>query len=189
MVWSQYRKANPVPTKLLSNGLDTAPPRCERLSSYYVGKAGVRGAVGGGGGAGRCGPNCHPYCCKLMFIAGSDALVNRLIVSLLNTQLHPGPARGGVCVCVCVEQRGRNPSAVQFNPFRASCYLGLYGVRHVVKDQSDSERGNLLPPNELLFPISSKGSFICIQDNTYHGLCYTSRVALAGTRNRSMGPP
>ena len=27
------------------------------------------------------------------------------------------------------------------------------------------------------------------QDNTYHGLCYTSRGALAGTRNRSMGPP
>ena len=27
------------------------------------------------------------------------------------------------------------------------------------------------------------------QDNTYHGLCYTSRGALAGTRNCSMGPP
>ena len=27
------------------------------------------------------------------------------------------------------------------------------------------------------------------QDNTYHSLCYTSRGALAGTRNSSMGPP
>ena len=27
------------------------------------------------------------------------------------------------------------------------------------------------------------------QDNTYHGLGYTSRGALAGTRNSSMGPP
>ena len=27
------------------------------------------------------------------------------------------------------------------------------------------------------------------QDNTYHGLCYTSRGAVAGTRNSSMGPP
>ena len=26
------------------------------------------------------------------------------------------------------------------------------------------------------------------QDNTHHGLCYTSRGALAGTRNSSMGP-
>ena len=28
-----------------------------------------------------------------------------------------------------------------------------------------------------------------IQDSTYHGLWYTSRGALAGTRNSSMGPP
>ena len=27
------------------------------------------------------------------------------------------------------------------------------------------------------------------QDSTYHGLCYTSRGALAGTRNSSVGPP
>ena len=27
------------------------------------------------------------------------------------------------------------------------------------------------------------------QDSTYHGLCYASRGALAGTRNSSMGPP
>ena len=27
------------------------------------------------------------------------------------------------------------------------------------------------------------------QDSTYHGLCYTSRGALAGTKNSSMGPP
>ena len=130
----------------------------------------------------------------------------------------------------------------------------------MVKDHSDSERGNPLPPHRLLFLISSKGSFICIipdkmthtttfvtpivehwlereiaqwvhsmkdwsddpshheltllpwsyisllenkysqlarvllyasshrQDNTYHSLCYTSRGALAGTRNSSMGP-
>ena len=32
----------------------------------------------------------------------------------------------------------------------------------MVKDYSDSKRGNLLPPlHGLLFPISSKESFIC----------------------------
>ena len=41
-------------------------------------------------------------------------------------------------------------------------YLRLYGVRHMVKDHSDSEKGNPLPPHRLFFPISSKGSFICI---------------------------
>ena len=72
-------------------------------------------------------------------------------------------------------------------------YLWLYGIGHMVKDHSDSERENPLPPYWILFPISSMGSFICRishrQDSTYHGLCYTSRGALAGTRNSSMGPP
>ena len=40
-------------------------------------------------------------------------------------------------------------------------YLRLYGVRHMVKDHSDNEKGNPLPPHRLLFPINSKGSFIC----------------------------
>ena len=35
----------------------------------------------------------------------------------------------------------------------------------MVKDHSDSEIGNPLPPHGLLFPISSKGSFICIIPN------------------------
>ena len=40
--------------------------------------------------------------------------------------------------------------------------LRLYGVGHMVKNHSDSERGNLLPPlHGLHFLISSKGSFIC----------------------------
>ena len=31
----------------------------------------------------------------------------------------------------------------------------------MVKDHSDSEKGNPLPPNRLLLSINSKGSFIC----------------------------
>ena len=80
---------------------------------------------------------------------------------------------------------------VLFNNALNTFYLRLYGIRHMVKDHSDSEKGNLLPPHRLLLLINSKGSFICThrQDNTYHGLCYTSRGALAGTRNSSVGPP
>ena len=65
----------------------------------------------------------------------------------------------------------------------------LYGVRHImVKDHSDSERGNMgysfqLTARVLLYAPSHS------QDSTYHGLCYTSRGALAGTRNSSMSPP
>ena len=64
-----------------------------------------------------------------------------------------------------------------FNDTLNTFYLQLYGVRHMVKGHSDSERRNLLQPHRLLFPINSKGSFIC----TYNSLCYT--------RNSSMGPP
>ena len=51
---------------------------------------------------------------------------------------------------------------VLFNDALNTFYLRLYGVIHMVKDHSESERGNLLPPHGLLFLISSKGSFICI---------------------------
>ena len=48
-----------------------------------------------------------------------------------------------------------------FNDAHNTFYLQLYGVKHMVKDHSDSEQGNPLPPYRLLFPINSKGSFIC----------------------------
>ena len=48
----------------------------------------------------------------------------------------------------------------------------------MVKDHSDSERGNPLPPlNGLLFPISSKGSFICtIPDRIAHTTVFVTPV-------------
>ena len=55
---------------------------------------------------------------------------------------------------------------VLFNDALNTFYLRLYGVGHMVKDHSDSERGNPLPPHRLIFPISSKGSFICIIPQT-----------------------
>ena len=99
----------------------------------------------------------------------------------------------GDWVCRLEETEGREEGNVLFNDALNTFYLRLYGVRHMVKDHSDSEKGNPLPPHRLLFPINSKGYFIYTpshrQDSTYHGLCYTSRGALAGTRNGSVGSP
>ena len=53
---------------------------------------------------------------------------------------------------------------VLFNDALNTFYLQLYGVGHMVKDHSDSDRGNQLPPHRLLFlnnTINGKGSFIC----------------------------
>ena len=44
--------------------------------------------------------------------------------------------------------------------------LQLYGVGHMVKDHTDSDRRNPLPPHGLLFPINSNGSFICTIPHT-----------------------
>ena len=54
---------------------------------------------------------------------------------------------------------------VLFNNTLNTFYFRLYGIRHMVKNQSDSERGSPLLP---------------------HGLLY--REALAGTRDSSMSP-
>ena len=56
---------------------------------------------------------------------------------------------------------GRKEGNVLFNDTLNTFYLRLYGIGHMVKDHSDSERGNPLLTHGLLFPINSKGSFIC----------------------------
>ena len=58
-------------------------------------------------------------------------------------------------------QCDRKEGNVLFNDALNTFYLRLYGVGHMVKDHSNSERGNPLPPHGLLFPINSNGSFIC----------------------------
>ena len=73
-----------------------------------------------------------------------------------------------VLICFCsfvlclflylTRERERNDL---FNDTLNTFYLQLYGVRHMVKDDSDSEKGNPLPPHRLLLSINSKGSFIC----------------------------
>ena len=112
---------------------------------------------------------------------------------------------------------------VLFNDALNTFYLRLYGVRHMVKDHSDSERERereremfYLTTHSTHFIYGYMASDIWLrtilivrketrcrhigysyrltarvllyapshrQDNTYHGLCYTSRGALAGTRN------
>ena len=72
-------------------------------------------------------------------------------------ELTEPPVNRSAQVWNCVE-RERN---VLFNDALNTFYLRLYGVRHMVKDHSDSEKRSPLLPHRLLFPINSKGSFIC----------------------------
>ena len=55
----------------------------------------------------------------------------------------------------------------------------IYG--YMVKDHSDSEKGNPLPPHRLLYRLTARVLLYAPshrQDSTYHSLCYTSRGAL-----------
>ena len=54
----------------------------------------------------------------------------------------------------------RNEGNALFNDTLKTFYLQLYGVEHMVKDRSDRDIGNVLPPHELLFPIGSQNTFI-----------------------------
>ena len=64
----------------------------------------------------------------------------------------------------------------------------LYGVRHMIKDYSDNDRGNPLPPHGLLFLIISKGSFIW--RSLLHQLWNTgwNEKSLNGSTRRPIAP-
>ena len=52
---------------------------------------------------------------------------------------------------------GREEGNVFFNDALNTFYLRLYGLGHMIKEHSDSERGNPPPPlHELLLLINSK---------------------------------
>ena len=75
-----------------------------------------------------------------------------------------------------------------FNDAMNTFYLRIYGVGHMIKDHSDSERGNIgysfrIAASIVLYAPSH------IRDSTYHGLSYTSRGALAETKYNAMDPP
>ena len=69
-------------------------------------------------------------------------------------------------IYINVNKTGRKEGNVLFNNTLKTFYFWIYGIKHMVTDHSDSERGNLLLPHELRFPVSSKISFICIIPQT-----------------------
>ena len=71
----------------------------------------------------------------------------------------------------------RKEENVLFHDVLNTFILQLNGIGHMVKDYSNSERENLLPPlHKLLFPIIRDLIYTQShrQDSTHHGLCYTS---------------
>ena len=91
---------------------------------------------------------------RCMFVV---CLVELVVQWVFGSITHGGPIELFL-VPARTQERERN---ILFNDALNTFYLRLYGVRHMVKDNSDSEKGNPLPPHRLLLSINSKGSFIC----------------------------
>ena len=62
--------------------------------------------------------------------------------------------------------RGRKEGHVSFNDALNTFYFTVIWRQTYGKGPLSSERGNPLPPHGLLFPINSKGSFICTIPHT-----------------------
>ena len=103
-------------------------------------------------------------------------------------------------VCVCVRDREKRDR--QRDGQKEMFYLTtdsthfIYGymASDMVKDHSDIEKGNPLPPHGLLTLSEELQGLFYMHHPTYRiaahtSVCYTSHGALAGTRNSSMGPP
>ena len=70
-----------------------------------------------------------------------------------------------VILCLLAKE-GRKEGNVLFNYALNTFYLKLYDIKHIVKDYSNSERGNPLTPHGQQFPISTNVFFICIIPQT-----------------------
>ena len=98
-------------------------------------------------------PICRPrYLANQWVDFDATGLIGKLIC------LDAGVHKMLILLWLSVLDEGRK---CLFNDALNTFYLRLYGIRHMVKELSDSERGNPLPPYGLLFLINSKGSFIC----------------------------
>ena len=84
----------------------------------------------------------------------------------------------------------RNEGNVLFNDALNTFYLRLYGIRHMVMTSHIMREETRCRHMGYSFRLTAKVLLYVPShrhDNTYHVLCYTSRGALAGTRNSSMG--
>ena len=108
-------------------------PLSQLSCSRAVRTTGVPGCTGQTA-AGRGGPGCRPRTPSGQYAAASFS--------------RDGPSTNFPRV-----SETRKEGNVIFNDALNTFYLRLYGVTHMVKDHSNSERGNPLLPHRLLFRI------------------------------------
>ena len=81
--------------------------------------------------------------------------------NLTEEKVHLQKQTHGIHIRCMYNVKQRKEGHFYLTTYSTHFIYSYMAVGHMVKDHSDSERGNLLLPHGLLFPISSKGSFIC----------------------------
>ena len=72
----------------------------------------------------------------------------------------------GVCARRCAFVLRSIPVRGMKEMFYLTTHSTHFSYGYMVKDYSDSEKGNPLPPHRLLFQINSKGYLICTIQQT-----------------------
>ena len=98
---------------------------------------------------------------ELWEVPGTTQLVEDVVVTLVGSLEHHPVSRMNERM-----KEWKKEGTVLFNDALNTFSSRLYGVRHMVKNNSDRERGNPLPPHRLV-------------DRIYHNLCYTSCAVIA----------
>ena len=80
--------------------------------------------------------------------------------------IGPGGGGGGGCVCRVPNMFHQREREMFYLMTHLTHFIYGSMASDMVKDHSDSEKGNPLPPHRLLLSINSKGSFICIIPQT-----------------------
>ena len=76
---------------------------------------------------------------------------------------------------------------ILFNDAFNTFYLRLYGVGHMVKDHSDTEREETRCCPSYFFRVPARDHlYATSKDRIAHTMAF---VTLVGTRNSSVGPP
>ena len=141
---------------------------------------------GGGGGGGRetLKLNCRMTCLYSCWHFSTP------MPSKNPTNYRRTDNKFSLCVCVCVREREREmfyltTHSTHFIYGYMASDIWLRTILIVRKETRCRHIGYSyrLTARVLLYAPSHR------QDSTCHCLCYTSRGALAGTRNSSMGPP
>ena len=128
-------------------------------------------------------------CKSLRLLSSPDMFSSRWTSCLMAT--WPATDSRRVRTHVVLDEAGtlQSPSpATRKEMFYSMTHSTHFIYGYMASDHSDSERGNPLPPHGLLFPISSKASFICtIPDWIIH--TFGKPVIEPGKRNSSVGLP